>query len=380
MKDSWSLPTRYLTVIILLMGLVAIAWVAHDLFKPLVIAGLVAYILNPVVIFLTQHTRMSHRLASNLVYFVVLALLIAVPATLAPVLLDETQMLVSDLLKSLEQLRAALSQPFVVSGFRINLRPFLFDLTQSLSALLKPLPEDALRFLERTSKGTAWFLVIVVSIYYFLTDWGKGRKWLFRLAPPLYRADVRRLYQEIVRVWMAYLRGQLTLMLIVGIVFTIVWWAIGLPGALILGLLTGLFSLVPEVGPFVGAMLAAIVALLNGSNFINLPNHWFAALVIGIYLVLINFKNIWLRPHIMGRSVHMHEGVVFVAIIAAVVFQGVLGALIIVPVLASAAVVLRYMRRRILNLPPFPEGGQPPVSEDAGVKADKVDEKPSKSL
>jgi predicted PurR-regulated permease PerM len=64
MKDSWSLPTRYLTVIILLMGLVAIAWVAHDLFKPLVIAGLVAYILNPVVIFLTQHTRMSHRLAA----------------------------------------------------------------------------------------------------------------------------------------------------------------------------------------------------------------------------------------------------------------------------------------------------------------------------
>jgi len=119
---------------------------------------------------------------------------------------------------------------------------------------------------------------------------------------------------------------------------------------------------------------------LNGSNFINLPNHWFAALVIGIYLVLINFKNIWLRPHIMGRSVHMHEGVVFVAIIAAVVFQGVLGALIIVPVLASAAVVLRYMRRRVLGLPPFPEGGQPPVSEDASVQADHVDEKPSKSL
>lgn len=362
MNPSWSIPTRYWISILLLAALAAVAWYIRELFEPLVIAGLVAYILNPVVIFLTYRTRMSHRLASNLVYFVVLALLIAIPATLAPVLLDEAQMLVSDLLQSLEQLRSALSQPFVIIGFRFNLRPFLFDLTQSLSNLLKPLPEDTLRFLERTSKGTAWFLVIVVSIYYFLTDWDKAREWLFRLAPPPYRADIRRLYKAITHVWTAYLRGQLTLMLIVGIVFTIVWAAIGLPGALILGLLTGLFSLVPEVGPFVGAMLAAMVALLNGSNYIAIPNHWFAVLVIGIYLVLINFKNIWLRPHVMGRSVHMHEGVVFVAIIAAVVFQGVLGALIVVPVLASAAVVLRYLRRRILGLPPFPEDGPPPVA------------------
>ena len=90
------------------------------------------------------------------------------------------------------------------------------------------------------------------------------------------------------------------------------------------------------------------------STWIPISDFWFAILVFGSYVVLINFKNIWLRPHVLGRSVHMHEGLVFIAIVAAVVFTGILGAFIIVPVLASAGVIVGYMRRRILGLPPFP--------------------------
>jgi predicted PurR-regulated permease PerM len=69
--------------------------------------------------------------------------------------------------------------------------------------------------------------------------------------------------------------------------------------------------------------------------------------------VLINIKNIWLRPLIYGRSVHMHEGIVFVAIIAAVIFTGIIGAFIVVPVLASLGVIGRYIHARLLNLPAF---------------------------
>jgi hypothetical protein len=65
----------------------------------------------------------------------------------------------------------------------------------------------------------------------------------------------------------------------------------------------------------------------------------------------------------MGRSVNLNEGLVFVAIIAAVIFNGVLGALIIVPVIASAIVIGRYLRAKILGLDPFPPEQAPLVSE-----------------
>ncbi|HKY53059.1 MAG TPA: hypothetical protein VJM08_02085, partial [Anaerolineales bacterium] len=71
----------------------------------------------------------------------------------------------------------------------------------------------------------------------------------------------------------------------------------------------------------------------------------------------INLKNFFLRPIIMGRSVHMNEAVVLIAILIATILEGVLGALLVVPVLASAIVIAGYIQRRVLGLPPFEGDG-----------------------
>jgi predicted PurR-regulated permease PerM len=354
MKLGWSLATRYyvLTIVLLLIGF--LAWVTREIFSPLVIAGLISYVLNSIVNLLSERTRLGHRIAVNLVYFVSLGLLIAVPAVLIPVLSSDIETLSQDLLAIGYQLQAFSAQPLVVGGFVVNLPALIPQPAESISLFIGTIPENILQIIEATSKNAVWFLVIVVTVYYLLMDWDRLRDWFIGLASDVYQTEIRQVYQEIKSVWSAYIRGQLVLMFIVGVIFTMVWLLIGLPGAVILGFLTGLFSLVPEIGPLVAGTLAALVALSEGSSFLPLSNGWFALLVIGLYLVLINFKNIWLRPRVMGRSVNLNEGLVFVAIIAAVIFSGVLGALIIVPVLASAIVVGRYLRARILGLDPFP--------------------------
>ena len=191
-------------------------------------------------------------------------------------------------------------------------------------------------------------------MYYLLRDWAHLRDWLLSLPPDLFKSDANRIYQEIKDIWRGYLRGNLALMTIVGIVFTIAWLALGVPGALILGFIAGILTIIPDLGPAIAAILAAIVAVIEGSTYLPLSNFWFAILVLGVYMGLINIKNIWLRPRIFGRSVHMHEGLVFIAIIIAVVIGGILGALIIIPVLASAGVIGRYIYNRTLGLPPWP--------------------------
>jgi predicted PurR-regulated permease PerM len=84
-----------------------------------------------------------------------------------------------------------------------------------------------------------------------------------------------------------------------------------------------------------------------------------AGIVLVTYLVLINLKNFWLRPYIMGRSVHMNEALIFVAIMMATILYGIMGALLVVPVLASMIVILEYLRRRVLGLPPFDDHDDP---------------------
>lgn len=361
MSKDWSPAARYFTLALIIISLAFAAWFVRHLFGPLILAGVIAYLLYPLVEFLQVRVRMKPKLASHLVFAVSLLLFFAIPGTLLPVLSGEMQTVANDLLEMLNRIEYLLLEPIQIGNIAIHLERLIPDLKQTFSTLLTPLPDDAWRLLESTSRGALWFLVVVAAVYYFVTDWARLREWLFRLAPEEYRQDVRRLYLKIKDVWMAYLRGQLTLMTIVGVTFTILWSAIGLPGALVLGILGGIFSIIPDVGPFAAALLAAIVAALEGSRWIPWDNIWIALLVFGIYVVLINIKNIWLRPHILGRSVHMHEGLVFIAIVAAVIFTGVLGAFIIVPVLASLGVVGAYLRRRILGLPPFPDEDHSPL-------------------
>lgn len=355
MTQQWNTNTRYLAIGLILVFIVFIGWQIREIFQPLITAALIAYVVYPFVHIIQTRFKLRQAVASRVVYFIALALMIAVPISLAPTLVRQTQKIAIDLLKTLDEVEAILTKPVQFAGFTLHLEAMIPDAKNSLSSLLAPLPEDALALLETTSIGTLWFLIIVVSVYYFMTDWDKMRDWVISLAPEDYQHDAWRLYREIKTIWISYLRSQLTLMIIVAVTFSIIWSIIGLPNALLLGILAGLFSLIPDVGPFAATVLALIVALLEGSDWAWMPqnNLIFALIVAGLYVVLINIKNIWLRPMIYGRSVHMHEGVVFVAIIAAVVFTGITGAFIVVPVLASLGIIGRYVHARILGLPAF---------------------------
>lgn len=354
MKTEWSAPYRYVVGILALTAFIAFLFYAREAVSALVVAGFAAYLINPVVTFI-ERTRLSRVAAVNLVYFSALILLVGIPASLTPLLLDEAQLIIQDLQNLTGQLQQAFSRPFVFAGYVFHFEQLGESLNQLEATVLSPLPEELLQLLESTSVGVLWFLVIMVSVHLFLSHWPSMREWLINLAPPVYQDDMRELYSRIRQVWMAYLRGQIVLMIIVGVVFTIAWAVIGIPGALALGVIAGFFTLVPDVGPFLAAVLAIGVALLEGSNWIPLSNFWVAGITLATYLVLINLKNFFLRPYVMGRSVHMNEGLVFIAIMIATILEGIMGALLVVPLLATVAVIGEYVRRKVLGLPAFEE-------------------------
>jgi len=355
MKDKWSPRARYftLTVIVVLMALAI--WYIRPLFQPLIIAALFAYVLNPIVDFLERKARMKHKVAVNLTYFLALAAIIAIPATIVPILVGEIQGLVTDLTDLPAYVQNLLEQQLVIGDYTLSLRAFAPDLTEPLSKLVEWVPENTIKLIEATSRNVAWLLVIIITSYHFINDWDAFREWIFHLPPESMQEDVRRLYDQIANIWNIYLRGQIALIAILGVAYALAWGAIGLPGALLLGSLAGILNIIPELGPFIASSLAFAVALMEGSTYLPISNFWFAMLVLGVFTVLNYGKNIWLLPKMFGRSLKLHDGVIFVAIISAVVIQGILGVIIVVPLLASLMVVGKYLRRRVLGLPPFPE-------------------------
>ena len=368
MYRSWDTPFRYIVLATSLVLSVALLWYTRAMLQPLLGAAIIAYVLSPAADLLMRRFHLSRKTAAMLVYFAALAVILLLIGTLVPVMLDQANSVRADLQSALTDLQATLATPIQFGLLRLDLRL----LEPSLVALLNtgpivPQPSQALRFIEMTTRGLVWTLVILVTVYYLMADWDQLPAWVIGLAPPAEQADLGRLFLQIRTVWQKYLRGQLRLIVILAIIYSVAWEVIGVPGALALGLLAGFLNLVPELGPAAIGILAAIVAYLEGSNvFSGMSNILFAALTLGVYLLINTFKTVWLQPRVLGRSVLLHEGLVFVAIVAALVLSGVLGVLVVVPVLASGILVAKYARRKLLGLPPFDdESAEPGITAAA---------------
>jgi len=359
-KTSWDIETRRVAAVALAIFVLFLAWFFRALINPLLIAVMMAYFLNPITRVLTARWQMRPKVAANLVYFAVVSLLFILPFTILPQLFDEFQNIVQDLYRALDELQAILGTPILVGRANINLGAIIPALRSALSAGYVPQPQDALNILEAVSRNFLWTLVVLVTAYYLMTDWERIRYNIISLAPEIYQEEINRLYSDIRLIWNSYLLGQVRLIAILIVIYIIAWSVIGLPGSVALGILAGILNLLPEVGPGIIAIIAVVVAFLEGSTFLPISNFLFAVLTLALYLLLNNIKTIWLQPRILGKSVLLHEGLVFVAIITALILQGMLAVLIVVPLLATLGVIGRYLRAKILDLPPF--GGSGPTA------------------
>ena len=353
--NTWSKEVRLIAFLASALFGVAMVWYFRAAIGPLAVAALLAYVMSPMVDYLKQRTRLSHTSSVLVVYFITLFIILAIPAILTPVIYNQIQSMNLDLADMIQAYAEFANTPIYIVHWTFYPQQFLPSIPDSSANFLNPLAEFTLHAFEIVSTNAIWVLVIIVTIFYMLKDGYRLAPWLMRAAPPAYQNDAQRLYHKLRRVWADYLRSQLIFMLVVGVVDSIVWVAIGLPGAIFLGALTGLTSFVHEIGAVISGILSVGVALLLGSHFLPLSDFWFAVLVLILYLILTAIKNVWIRPAVVGRHVHLHSGLVFVVILVALMTSGALAAFVSVPVFVSMLIIGRYLRRRILGLPPFPD-------------------------
>jgi predicted PurR-regulated permease PerM len=175
-------------------------------------------------------------------------------------------------------------------------------------------------------------------------------------APP----DGVLLFSRIGNLWLAFIKGHLLLALIIGGLTWVVGSAIGLPGALWLGVVAGMLEPIPSVGPLVASIPAIVVAAWKGSSVLPVPRWGFALIVAGVYILIQQVTSLLLEPQVMGKKLNLPPLAVFAAVLLGAAVANVAGAYLAVPLLVAAREIVRYAVRKARGLPPFPEEGNVP--------------------
>ncbi len=354
----WSTSTKRTVVLIILVLLALVIYRFRAVISPLVIALLLAFILNPIVDFLTDHLHLPRGLTTTLVFLVLilagLGVMVA-PVTAVPSIQRAVRSVQIDVNRIIADIGAFFEQPVEILGYPLDLSDVYEELSAMLTRFVGSVAQGTLDIAFGIASGAFWLIFILMAAFYMVKDADRIIEQLDDLAPPGYRDDIVRLRQQITEAWNAFLRGQLLLGLALAVITTVACLAVGLPYAGVLGLLAGVMEFVPSIGPFIAAIPAVLLALFQGSSFLLLSNFWFAVLVAGLYIVIQQIEGNLLLPRILGRSLNLHPLLVLVGIIVGGSLAGILGMLLAAPVLATLRIMSYYVFCRLYDRDPFAE-------------------------
>lgn len=346
MNTLWSNTTRILVIVLVLLGTAWVGVVANPLLQAVGIAALLAYLLEPVVRVVLRRKRMRRSLAVGIVYSLFVLVIIGVPALLGTLIASQLHRLEADFLAAVQEIELWISQPVIIFNLRFNPQEVLGNLSAMAGDALALFPSGSLNFLTTVTTNLLWATAVLVSLYYFLKDGPKIKPWLTGLALPDHQAEIRRLLDDVDRIWGRFLRAQIFIFFILGVL---------------------------------AAAGTLLVVWLFRAEHLEWSFWLFALLLLAVYTAVQQVDNFWLRPQFLGKQLLLHPGIVFVALIGALALSGVLGALVIIPVIATVRVVGRYIHRKLLGLPPWPEpepqkNDDPPMDVTDPVVGENHDE------
>lgn len=321
-------------------------WVLYllsPILMPFIVALLLAYLGDPLVDRL-ETWKLPRAVAVSVVFCVILGGLLLLLLILLPRLESQFVHLGQKLPQYLEWLKTHASPyiPEMLSGEGDGLDPgalgsALAQHWQNAGGLVAGL------WASFSSSGMAllgWFanvVLIPVLTFYLLRDWDDLVAAVHALLPRRSATLWTRLARESDEVLGAFLRGQLLVMFVLGVIYTTGLWLVGLDFALLIGMFAGLVSFVPYLGLIVGVLVAGVASVLQFHGLGEL--HW----VVAVFVLGQLLEGSVLTPRLVGERIGLHPVAVIFAVMAGGQLYGFFGVLLALPVAAVAMVLLRHL-------------------------------------
>ena len=294
-----------------------------------------------------RRSHVPRPAAIFMVYAGIIGLLVLLVFLIIPVISDQADTFRTEIPDQLHQLQDDWrdSENQLLNGTGQQLLGRALEFLDNPDNNVNVSPDTVQTVIPLISGVTSAIVGIVTTLvitFYYLMEKAFIRKLVIGQLDPRRQPRIERIWQDVEDKVGGWMRGQLILCLIIGVVATISYWILDIRFWPLLGLWAGITEIIPIVGPWIGGIPAVIVALTQG---------WEKALLVGIVILCMQGLENWiLVPRVMRGAVGLSPLTVFIAILAGTQFMGVTGAILAIPIAAAIQVILTdYFAGRQLN-------------------------------
>jgi predicted PurR-regulated permease PerM len=358
--------------------IIFVIWLLAPVLMPFALAAMLAYLGDPLADRL-QRLGMGRAWAVSIVFTVITIIFVGVLLLLVPLVQRQVANLIDNLPHYVEWARTV-ALPWVQQ--RLHLQPDTFDTDKVLATIrehIGSIGTIAARTIARVTQSgmgiITWMtnaVLIPVVAFYLLRDWDTMIAHIQRLIPRSVEPTVVRLSRESDQVLGAFVRGQLLVMLALGVFYGLGLTLVGISIGPLIGMIAGLLSFVPYLGFMIGFVAALVAALVQYGDWTHV------LLVCGVFTVGQLLEGYVLVPRLVGGKIGLHPVAVIFAVLAGGHLFGFLGVLLALPAASVVVVVLRYVfaRYRESNLYKAPAAPAEREKLDVDVNVDVVVTRP----
>lgn len=361
--------------------IVYLIWLLSPVLMPFAIAAMLAYLGDPLADRL-ERMGLNRMWSATIVFVVLLIALIGVLLLLIPLIARQVENLISNLPRYGDWAQDV-AWPWLQA--RLHLDPHMFDSDRLVTAIKEHIGSIGgvatvvLGKVSRSGVGIAMWLTNLVLIpvvaFYLLRDWDRLVATIDGMLPRSVQPTIAHLARESDNILGAFVRGQLLVMLALGVFYAAGLGLTGLSVGLLIGMVAGLLSFVPYLGFIIGFVAAIIAALVQFGDWTHV------LLVCAVFAVGQLLEGYVLVPKLVGDKIGLHPVAVIFAVLAGGYLFGFLGVLLALPAASVILVLLRYLieRYRMSELyteqglhDPVIAEGEVDANEDAHIDPDVV--------
>jgi predicted PurR-regulated permease PerM len=354
----WTVRGMGLAIgVAIVIGLIALAIAAGGVLVLVFIAVLLASALEPIVGVLRDRLPLGRGATILVVYVTFFVTVVGLAFIVVPAAIAQGQEIVTGLPSTLASIKswAATLEPAILGDTITRLADSAGKVFEAPPA---PNPDQVVEVGTKAAEAAIALATLLTLVFFWLLEHARLQRYLLAYFPADNRPGARDIWNEVETRLGLWVRGQLTLMGTMGVATGTAYFLLGVPGALLLGLIAAITEAIPIVGPLLGAIPAILVASTVSPQL--------ALIVAGVYVVIQLIEGSVLVPLVMRNTIGISPLLVMLSLLVGAAVGGLLGALLAVPIVASAEIILSQLQAREKPVAQDPAAIETPDDETRG--------------